>query len=314
MIKRDDAEFAHAALVNRCQALLSRRLAGARPLVPVESLPSVGGNMQHFHRLRIGEWLCQIKLTGMCIVLEVRTEERGSAAFAMVGATTRILTVGDAQTSLAVVKGTREPRIQLGDNVAVAAEIAYQYGLQVGQHGTQAKGSFYDSPAFHSIILALEATRKPINPLFCKPYIELGDWYAVAQRRLADRHSVPGLASRVAAVAPADDERALVVSHEPCTKDSIEVSRATLLAWGRRHSINGKTLGEMRAAFLDAATLVILEHASSRDVGAMGTGPVALAWEDELVALAQGAQQDLRQDNDDESAEGQHNQVPLSTF
>lgn len=153
--------------------------------------------MLNFHRMRIGQWLCKLKLTGLCIVLEVRTEGRACTAFAMVGVTTRILSVGDTRSSLAVVKGTRAPSIQLGGNVAEAAEIAYQYGVSVGQLGSQNNGAFYDSPAFLSIILALETTGIPISPLFSKPYKELGDWYAVAKQRLAERQLARGPASAI---------------------------------------------------------------------------------------------------------------------
>jgi hypothetical protein len=291
MTLRSSNSGSQDGLVNRCLFLLEgRQVAGSRPLVEIEAQPISDGPLQYFHRMRIGPWLCQIKLTGLCIVLEVRPHEGGSVAFAMVGATTRVLSVGEGKTNLAIVKDPRDPRIQLGQDVSAAAEIAYQFGLQVGPGGDGRNEAFFACPAFESILRVMATKGRAINPLFCKPYRELGNWYAVAKLRLLERETGTVPTQPPKRRAQPRVEQLPLDGPQRNAADAIRVPRSTLLAWGHRHGIHGKTLGEMRIAFLDAATLVLLEHLSNSS--ALEADPITgvSPWVDELLKLTQEAQ------------------------
>ena len=180
-------------------ALMADRFASSEPFVSVEALPIAASNRTTvIHRLRIGDrnWHVSRQRDWLHLQLESTGRLSMDGGYAYLGDCTRItyLPETDGRTPWVaegwyVVKYGSERCVPLhGISLEALVELAFQYGLSLGNDGLSPRLRFFESPAFASVQSAIaELAHGPHNRRghgYSNPY--LGDWVRVARGEPAE--------------------------------------------------------------------------------------------------------------------------------
>ena len=180
-------------------ALIADRFASREPFVRVEVLPIAASNRTtKIHRLRIEDriWHVSRRRDWLYLHLEATARRSRDGGTAYMGDCSRITYLPEydgrppwATEGWYVVKYGSERCIPLhGISMEALAELAFQYGLSLGDELRSPRLRFFESPAFASVQSAIaELVHGPHNPRgrgYVNPY--LGDWVRVARGEPAE--------------------------------------------------------------------------------------------------------------------------------